>query len=114
MVAGICGSLVVSAPSLQAQRFPGGTSFVAEPPVRLGAAPDASHVSLKPLTEIFEVTRLAEPGQAVRIPNDDYTAVRNLETSIFSSEQQISTEDQIRVANAPLAPQPQAMLSAAQ
>jgi len=72
------------------------------------------HVSLKPMTEVFEVTRLAEPGEAVRVPNDDYTAIRNLEASIFGSEQQISTEDQIRVANVPPRPQPQAMLSAAQ
>ncbi len=58
------------------------------------------HVSLKPMTEIFDVTRLADPGQAVRFPNDDYTAVRTLETKIFDSARQISTEDQIRVANA--------------
>ena len=57
------------------------------------------HVSLKPLTEIFEVTRLAEPGEAVRVPNGDYSAVRGLAANIFGSEQQISTEDQIRVAD---------------
>jgi len=56
------------------------------------------HVSLKPLTEIFEVTRLAEPGEAVRVPNDDYRAIQNLAANIFTSEQQISTEDQIRIA----------------
>jgi LCP family protein required for cell wall assembly len=56
------------------------------------------HVSLKPLTEIFEVTRLAEPGEAVRVPNDDYRAIQNLAANIFSSEQQISTDDQIKIA----------------
>ena len=58
------------------------------------------HVSLKPLTEIFEVTRLAEPGEAVRVRNGDYSAIQNLAANIFRSEQQISTEDQIRVADA--------------
>lgn len=49
----LCGSLVAVAPDLQAQRFPGGTSLVSEPPVRFGAAPDASHVSLKPLGAVW-------------------------------------------------------------
>ncbi|HEY6222421.1 MAG TPA: putative glycoside hydrolase [Gemmatimonadales bacterium] len=49
----VCGSIVASTPTLQAQRFPGGTSFVAEPPVRYGAAPDASHVSLEPLGAVW-------------------------------------------------------------
>ena len=56
------------------------------------------HVSLKPMTEIFEVKRLAEPGEAVRVPNDNYTALRNLAANIFKSEAQVSTEDEIRVA----------------
>jgi LCP family protein required for cell wall assembly len=72
------------------------------------------HVSLKPMTEIFDVTRLAEPGQAVRVPNDDYRPLQAMAANIFQSEQQISTDDEIRVANVPLPPQPQAMLSAAQ
>ena len=55
------------------------------------------HVSLKPMTEVFEVTRLAEPGEAVRVPNDDYTPLRNLESNIFSSDQQISTADAIHI-----------------
>ena len=49
----VYGSLVVSTPTLQAQRFPGGASLVAEPPVRYGAAPDASHVSLNPLGAVW-------------------------------------------------------------
>src|SRR5690349_19326137 len=63
MVAVICGSLVASTPSLQAQRFPGGTSFVAEPPVRFGAAPDASHVSLKPLGAVWRGEWLNQFGR---------------------------------------------------
>lgn len=63
MVAVICGSLVASTPSLQAQRFPGGTSFVAEPPVRVGAAPDASHVSLKPLGAVWRGEWLNQFGR---------------------------------------------------
>jgi len=58
---------------------------------------DVRHVSLKPMTEVFEVTRLAEPGEAVRAPHDDYTALRNLESGIFRSDQQISTADAIRI-----------------
>ncbi len=72
------------------------------------------HVSLKPLTEIFDVTRLAEPGEAVRVPNDDYSAVRGLAANIFRSEQQISTADQIRFADGPPLPQSPSMLSAVQ
>jgi len=58
---------------------------------------DIRHVSLKPLTEIFDVTRLTEPGQAVRVPHDDYTPLHNLEVSIFSSHEQVSADDAIHV-----------------
>lgn len=57
------------------------------------------HVSLKPLTEIFQVTRLAEPGQAVRVPHDDYRQLHALAATIFNSDQQISTDDEIQIAN---------------
>ncbi|HET9709261.1 MAG TPA: putative glycoside hydrolase [Gemmatimonadales bacterium] len=63
MFAVISGSLVASTPSLQAQRFPGGTSFVAEPPVRFGAAPDASHVSLKSLGAVWRGEWLNQFGR---------------------------------------------------
>src|SRR6266849_8590820 len=53
MVSVLCCSLSALTPSLEAQRFPGGTSLVAEPPVRFGAAPDASHVSLAPLGAVW-------------------------------------------------------------
>lgn len=72
------------------------------------------HVSLKPLTEIFEVTRVTEPGEAVRVPRDDYTGVRNLETNVFSSEGQVSTPDEIRLADVPPSSQRQTVISAAQ
>jgi len=63
MVAVICGSLVGSTHLLQAQRFPGGASYVAEPPVRFGAAPDASHVSLKPLGAVWRGEWLNQFGR---------------------------------------------------
>lgn len=72
------------------------------------------HVSLKPMTQLFEVTRLGEPGEAVRIPNDDYTQVRALEAGIFGSERQVSTDDEIQLANTPPPPQPQSRLSSVQ
>jgi LCP family protein required for cell wall assembly len=70
------------------------------------------HVSLKPLTSLFEVTRLAEPGEAVRPRTGDYTELQAVTRDIFSSENQISTEDQIRLTASPAPPpQPQSMLS---
>lgn len=63
MAAVSCGSLVASTHSLQAQRFLGGASYVAEPPVRFGAAPDASHVSLKPLGAVWRGEWLNQFGR---------------------------------------------------
>ncbi|HEX3070826.1 MAG TPA: LCP family protein [Thermoanaerobaculia bacterium] len=62
------------------------------------------HVSLKPLTEPFEVTRLSEPGEAVRTRNGSFQDLQHLESSIFSSEQQVSTSDQIQFAATPPPP----------
>lgn len=62
------------------------------------------HVSLKPLTEPFEVTRLSEPGEAVRTRNGRFQDLQNLESSIFSTEQQVSTSDQIQFAATPPPP----------
>ena len=71
------------------------------------------HVSLKPLTETFMVTRLGEPGQAVRTRTADFRELQSVEQSIFSSGAQISTDDQIRVNDpAPPPPQPKSVLSA--
>jgi LCP family protein required for cell wall assembly len=68
------------------------------------------HVSLKPLTTLFEVTRLAEPGMAVRPRTGDYSEFRAVARDIFSSERQISTDDQIQFAAAPQPPQPQSKI----
>jgi len=68
------------------------------------------HVSLKPLTTTFEVTRLAEPGQAVRPRTGNYGEVQAVMRDIFRSGNQISTDDQIQLAATPPAPQPQSML----
>jgi polyisoprenyl-teichoic acid--peptidoglycan teichoic acid transferase len=62
------------------------------------------HVSLKPLTEVFEVTRITEPGQAVRPRAEDDRELQRLEQTIFSSERPVTTDDQIRFASAPAAP----------
>jgi LCP family protein required for cell wall assembly len=64
------------------------------------------HVSLKPLTEIFMVTRLAEPGQAVRTRTPDNRELHALEARIFNSEREIRTPDQIKFASAPPVPAP--------
>ncbi|PYQ60984.1 MAG: hypothetical protein DMF58_06445 [Acidobacteria bacterium] len=53
------------------------------------------HVSLKPVTELFNVTRLAEPGIAVRTRTDDGRELQGLEANIFRSEREIRTPDQI-------------------
>ncbi|HXH92331.1 MAG TPA: LCP family protein [Thermoanaerobaculia bacterium] len=62
------------------------------------------HVSLKPLTEPFEVTRLSEPGEAVRTHTGSFQDLQKLEASIFASEQQVSTSDQIQFAATPPPP----------
>jgi LCP family protein required for cell wall assembly len=59
------------------------------------------HVSLKPLTEVFAVRRLSDAGEAVRPRGGDYRPFQTLARDIFSSEQQISTEDQIQFAAGP-------------
>jgi len=53
------------------------------------------NVSLKPITELFEVTRLAEPGMAVRTRTGDNRELQALEANIFDSEREIRTPDQI-------------------
>ncbi len=70
------------------------------------------HVSLKPLTEIFMVTRLAEPGQAVRARTSDNRELQAMEARIFSSESEIRTPDQINFASAPTPVAPARRLSA--
>jgi len=55
------------------------------------------NVSLKPITELFEVTRLAEPGMAVRTRTGDNRELQALEANIFSSEREIRTPDEIDI-----------------
>jgi len=55
------------------------------------------HVSLKPFMTVFEVNRLAEPGEAVEPRTGDFGELQNVARNIFRSEQQISTEDEIRI-----------------
>ena len=55
------------------------------------------HVSLKPITELFEVTRLNEPGMAVRTRTGDNRELESLEKNIFASERELRTPDQIDV-----------------
>jgi len=67
------------------------------------------HISLKPLTEPFEATRLGEAGEAVRTRRGGFEDLQRVESSIFSSKRQISTDDQIQFATAPPPPRSHAM-----
>lgn len=53
------------------------------------------HVSLKPFTQLFNVTRLAEPGIAVRPRTGDNREIQALEANIFKSQREVATPDQI-------------------
>jgi LCP family protein required for cell wall assembly len=55
------------------------------------------HVSLKPFLEIFTVTRISEPGQAVRSRTDGYRELQTVLSNVFHSEQQIGTPDEIKL-----------------
>lgn len=60
----LCAVTVFTNRALVAQRFPGGSGLVSEPPVRFGAAPDASHVALSaglPQGQDRWVTQFARP-----------------------------------------------------
>lgn len=64
------------------------------------------HVSLKPLTQVFLVKRLTEPGEAVRPRTGDYREFQAVERSIFESQRAITAEGQIHFAAAPAPPKP--------
>ena len=64
------------------------------------------HVSLKPFTTIFDVTRIGDAGDAVRTRTGDYRELHTVVQTVFSSGRQISTDDQIRFASNPLPPPP--------
>ncbi len=55
------------------------------------------HVSLKPVSETFMVTRIGDPGEAVRPRNNDYAGFQQLERQIFTTDRQVSTPDQIQL-----------------
>lgn len=57
------------------------------------------HVSLKPVTELFEVTRLAEPGTAVRTRTGDDRELQALEAQIFNGSSDVRSSDQIRITS---------------
>ena len=59
-------------------------------------AQNVRHVSLKPFTELFNVTRLAEPGIAVRPRTGDNRELQALESNVFRSGNEVATPDQIR------------------
>jgi LCP family protein required for cell wall assembly len=75
-------------------------------------AKNIRHVSLKPLTQVFEVKRLTEPGEAVRPRTGNYGEIQAVERSIFDSEQPITAEGQIHFAAAPAAPKPRTTTAA--
>jgi LCP family protein required for cell wall assembly len=45
------------------------------------------HVSLKPLTEVFRVTRVADAGEAVRPRGNDYSALQRAARDVFTPQQ---------------------------
>ena len=57
---------------------------------------EVRHVSLKPLSETFEVRRIADPGEAVRPRTGDWREFQQLARTVFSSGREISTPDQIQ------------------
>ncbi|HWW62780.1 MAG TPA: LCP family protein [Thermoanaerobaculia bacterium] len=72
-------------------------------------------VSLKPFTRIFDVTRFADPGQAVITRTGNYNELQDVARTVFNDRRPIATEDQIHLAvTPPLPPQPQSTLLAAQ
>jgi LCP family protein required for cell wall assembly len=76
---------------------------------------DIRNVSLKPFTEIFNVTRINDPGQAVRTRTGDYSELHSMMAGIFTGKGQIIGQDQIEIAAHPPAqpaPSPAASPSA--
>jgi LCP family protein required for cell wall assembly len=59
------------------------------------------HVSLKPFMEKFNVSSLADAGEAVRPVDPTFTPVRRLERSVFTSMREVGTPDEIQVAHVP-------------
>jgi LCP family protein required for cell wall assembly len=55
------------------------------------------HVSLAPLTEVFMVTKIDDPGEAVRPPRNDYSRIQTTAREIFADMNPIVNRDQIRL-----------------
>lgn len=55
------------------------------------------HVSLKPFITLFSVTRLAEPGIAVRPRAGDFREFQWIESNIFKASGEVATPDQIKL-----------------
>lgn len=58
------------------------------------------HVSLKPFTTLFMVTRIAEPGEAVQPRTGNYAEFQALERNIFNGTQEVATPDEIQFPQA--------------
>lgn len=71
------------------------------------SASSIRHVSLKPLTSLFMVTRISEPGEAVLPRSGNYAEFQALERNIFNGSQEVATPDEIRFPNG--APRQQAL-----
>lgn len=58
---------------------------------------DIRHVSLKPFSEVFQVRRLADAGEAVRPRRGDFREFQQVARTVFNGEREISTADEIQV-----------------
>ncbi len=54
------------------------------------------HISLKPFCEVFDVTRIAEPGEAVRPRTGDYREIQSVVRGAFNGRGEVASEDQIK------------------
>lgn len=57
------------------------------------------HVSWAPLTEVFMVTKLGDPGEAVRPPADDYARIRDVTRNVFSDMRPLVSRNQIQLSD---------------
>lgn len=63
------------------------------------------HVSLAPLTQVFNVTDPNDPGEAVRPATGNFAQIDNLIANVFSNMQPVLARDQIPLADG-VAPKP--------
>lgn len=57
------------------------------------------HVSLAPLTEVFMVTKLADAGEAVRPPGENYIRIQQTARDVFNNTAPVVTPDQIQLSD---------------